>query len=150
MSTPLRIVNGRVYDPANGINGEVREVCVDGGKVVDQAPDGAKVIDAHGMVVMPGGVDIHCHIAGSKVNLARKLQPEDHRNDVQPGTRYTRSGTGGVVPSTFTTGYRYATLGYTTAMEAAAPPLGARHVLEELEDTPIIDKGFYTLLGNNV
>ncbi|HEX6316145.1 MAG TPA: formylmethanofuran dehydrogenase subunit A, partial [Gemmatimonadaceae bacterium] len=61
-----------------------------------------------------------------------------------------RSGTGGVVPSTFTTGYRYATLGYTTAMEAAAPPLAARHVLEELHDTPVIDKGFYVLLANNL
>ena len=48
-----------------------------------------------GMVVMPGGVDIHCHIAGPKVNLARKLQPEDHRHDVHPRTRHTRSGVSG-------------------------------------------------------
>ena len=54
------------------------------------------------------------------------------------------------MPSTFTTGYRYATLGYTTAMEAAVPPLGARHTLEELHDTPVIDKGFFVLMGNNV
>ncbi|MCI0401171.1 MAG: formylmethanofuran dehydrogenase subunit A, partial [Gammaproteobacteria bacterium] len=58
--------------------------------------------------------------------------------------------TGGVVPSTFATGYRYTALGYTTAMEAAVPPIGARHTLEELHDTPVIDKGFYVLLGNNV
>ncbi|HZC01643.1 MAG TPA: formylmethanofuran dehydrogenase subunit A, partial [Gammaproteobacteria bacterium] len=76
--------------------------------------------------------------------------PEDHRLDVHPGTPFTRSGTGGIVPSTFATGYRYATLGYTTAMEAAVPPIGARHVLEEMHDTPVIDKGFYVLLGNNV
>ena len=61
----------------------------------------------------------------------------------------TRSGTGGIVPSTFATGYRYATMGYTTAMEAAVPPITARHVLEELDDTPVVDKGFYVLLGNN-
>ena len=54
------------------------------------------------------------------------------------------------MPSTFATGYRYATLGYTTAMEAAVTPIGARHTLEELHDTPVIDKGFYVLLGNNV
>ncbi|HSR63668.1 MAG TPA: formylmethanofuran dehydrogenase subunit A, partial [Gammaproteobacteria bacterium] len=48
------------------------------------------------------------------------------------------------------TGYRYATLGYTTAMEAAVTPIGARHTLEELHDTPVIDKGFYVLLGNNI
>jgi len=146
----LRIINGRVYDPANGVDGEVATICIRDRKIVESVSDSARTIDAHGMVVMPGGVDIHCHIAGPKVNLARKLQPEDHRLDVQPGTDVMRSGTGGVVPSTFTTGYRYATMGYTTAMEAAVPPIFARHVIEELADTPVIDKGFYVLLGNNV
>jgi formylmethanofuran dehydrogenase subunit A len=146
----LRIVNGRVYDPANNIDGEVQELCIQDGRIVATVPPEAKRIDATGMVIMPGGIDIHCHIAGPKVNLARKLQPEDHRLDVHPGTQFTRSGTGGIVPSTFATGYRYATLGYTTAMEAAVPPIGARHVLEEMHDTPVIDKGFYVLLGNNV
>lgn len=150
MTATFRIVNGRVYDPINGIDGEVRDVCVQDGKIVASVPPEAKRIDASGMVVMPGGVDIHCHIAGPKVNLARKLQPEDHRFDVHPRTAVTRSGTGGTVPSTFATGYRYAALGYTTAMEAAVTPLGARHTLEELHDTPIIDKGFYVLMGNNV
>jgi formylmethanofuran dehydrogenase subunit A len=146
----LRIVNGRVYDPANGIDGEVRDVCIADGRIVADVAPQARRIDVQGMVVMPGGLDIHCHIAGPKVNLARKLQPEDHRADVQPRTAITRSGVGGTVPSTFTTGYRYALLGYTTAMEAAVPPINARHTLEELHDTPIIDKGFYVLMGNNV
>ena len=149
MSDMLRIVNGRVYDPINDIEGEVRDICVKDGKIVADVPPEAKRIDAKGMVIMPGGVDIHCHIAGSKVNLARKLQPEERRHDVHPRTLFTRSGTGGSVPSTFTTGYRYAMLGYTTAMEAAVPPLGARHTLEELHDTPVLDKGFFVLMGNN-
>ena len=146
----LRIVGGKIYDPANGIDGEVHEIRVRDGRIVEQVSDKARTIDAHGMVVMPGGVDIHCHIAGPKVNLSRKLQPEDHRLDVHPGTDITRSGVGGVTPSTFATGYRYATLGYTTAFDAAVPPLAARHVIEEFHDTPIIDKGFYVLLGNNM
>lgn len=150
MSSPLRIVNGKVYDPINGVAGAVHDICVQDGKIVAEVPPEAKKIDAQGMVVMPGGVDIHCHIAGPKVNLARKVQPDDRRHDVHPRTAYTRSGTGGSVPSTFATGYRYATLGYTTAMEAAVTPLGARHALEELHDTPVIDKGFYVLTANNV
>ena len=150
MASHFSIVNGKVYDPANGVDGVIREICVKDARIVESVPAGSKRIDAQGMVVMPGGVDIHCHIAGPKVNLARKLQPEDHRRDVHPRTAFTRSGTGGTVPSTFTTGYRYATLGYTTAMEAAVPPIGARHALEELHDTPVIDKGFYVLMGNNV
>ncbi len=148
--TELRIHGGRVYDPANGVDGEVREVLVRDGRITDKVSKQARSINAHGMVVMPGGVDIHCHIAGPKVNLSRKLQPEDHRLDVHPGTEVTRSGVGGITPSTFATGYRYAMLGYTTAFDAAVPPMAARHVIEEFHDTPVIDKGFYILLGNNM
>jgi formylmethanofuran dehydrogenase subunit A len=146
----LRIAQGRVFDPANGIDGEVRDVCIDGGRVVEDVPADAPRIDAGGMVVMPGGVDIHAHIAGGAVNASRKLAPEEHRADVLDRTAITRSGTGGTVPSTFATGYRYALLGYTTVVDAATPPLLARHTLAELRDTPIVDKAFLVLMGNNL
>jgi formylmethanofuran dehydrogenase subunit A len=146
----LRIAQGRVYDPANGVDGEVRDVCLDGGRVVEELPSHAPRIDARGMVVMPGGVDIHSHIAGPAVNAARKLAPEEHRADVLDRTAIMRSGTGGTVPSTFTTGYRYALLGYTTVVDAATPPLAARHTLAELRDTPIVDAAFLVLMGNNL
>src|SRR5436190_4076081 len=146
----LRIAQGRVYDPANGVDGEVRDVCLDDGAVVAELPSHAPRIDARGMVVMPGGVDIHSHIAGPAVNAARKLAPEEHRADVLDRTAILRSGTGGTVPSTFATGYRYALLGYTTVVDAATPPLAARHTLAELRDTPIIDAAFLVLMGNNL
>jgi len=144
----LRIINGEVYDPINNINGEVREICIDDGRIVASV-NGGRTIDAAGMVVMPGGVDMHCHIAGPKVNTARKMRPEDHRLDPVPRTSITRSGVGKTVPSTFATGYRYAAMGYTTAFDAAVPPLAARHAHEEFSDTPVIDKGFFVLMGNN-
>jgi formylmethanofuran dehydrogenase subunit A len=146
----LRIAAGRVYDPANGVAGEVRDVCVQDGKIVADVPGHARRIDARGTVVMPGGVDIHAHIAGPAVNAARKLAPEEHRADVLERTAITRSGTGGTVPSTFATGYRYALLGYTTVVDAATPPLAARHTLAELRDTPVIDAAFLVLMGNNL
>jgi len=150
----LRITGGTIYDPANGVDGQVGDIwIVDGCVVESPSEEGVKAdrtLDATGLVVMPGGVDMHCHIAGPKVNTARKMIPEDKRTaDPVVRTRLTRSGTVGSVPSTFATGYLYAGLGYTTAMDAAVPPLGARHAHEELEDTPIIDKGFYVLMGNN-
>jgi formylmethanofuran dehydrogenase subunit A len=147
--TAIRISGGRVHDPANAVDGEVRDICIQDGNVVPEVGPDARRIDARGMVVMPGGVDIHAHIAGPKVNAARKLSPEDRRDDPLDRTEVLRSGTGGLVPSTFATGYRYALLGYTTVVEAAAPPLAARHVLSELRDTPIIDKAFLILMGNN-
>ncbi len=147
--TEIRISGGAVHDPANDVDGDVRDVCLRDGKVVDDVGPGARRIDARGMVVMPGGVDIHAHIAGPKVNAARKLSPEDRRDDPLDRTEFLRSGSGGLVPSTFATGYRYSLLGYTTVVEAAAPPLAARHVLSELRDTPMIDKAFLILMGNN-
>ncbi len=108
------------------------------------------MIDARGLVIMPGGVDMHCHVVGSKVNMARLMCPEQkRRGQVVERSRQTRSGTMGSVPSTFATGYKYAGLGYTTAFDAAIPPLTARHAHDELGDTPCIDKGFYVLMGNN-
>jgi formylmethanofuran dehydrogenase subunit A len=145
----IRISGGAVHDPANHIDGQIRDVCLSDGKVVSDVGPDARRIDARGMVVMPGGVDIHAHIAGPKVNAARKLTPEERRDDPVDRTSVLRSGTGGLVPSTFTTGYRYSLLGYTTVVEAAAPPLAARHVLAELRDTPMIDKAFLILMGNN-
>ncbi len=145
----LVVKNGYVYDPLNGVDGEKKDILISGGKVVEKLDEKAKAIDASGKIVMPGGVDIHSHIAGSKINIGRLLRPEDHRKDVVTRTRLTRAGTGYSCPSTFVTGYRYAAMGYTTVMEAAMPPLGARHVHEELVDTPIIDKAALTLFGNN-
>ena len=77
----LKISGGTVYDPANGIDGEVRDICIDGGRIVAAVPADARRIDADGMIVMPGGVDIHSHVAGSSVNLARRLTPDEHQND---------------------------------------------------------------------
>jgi formylmethanofuran dehydrogenase subunit A len=144
----LKIINGEVYDPASNINGEVRDICIEDGQIVASV-SGGRTIDAAGMVVMPGGVDMHCHIAGPKVNIARKMRPEDHRHDPIPRTSLTHGGVGKTVPSTFTTGYRYAAMGYTTAFDAAVPPLAARHAHEEFIDTPVVDKGFFVLMGNN-
>jgi formylmethanofuran dehydrogenase subunit A len=154
MTDLIKISGGTVYDPANGIDGEVRDLWIDGSHMAAAPTDPnvrpTRVIDASGLVVMPGGVDMHCHIAGPKVNVARKMRPEEKRkSEVLHRTANTHSGTMGSVPSTFATGYKYAGMGYTTAFDAAIPPLGARHAHEEFQDTPCIDKGFYVLMGNN-
>ena len=150
--TRLRIAGGQVYDPANGIGGEVRDICVDDGRIVETVPASAPRLDARGMVVMPGGVDIHSHVASGAVNVARRLLPEGHVGQPAPrlddGT-IPRSGSAGTVPTTFTTGYRYAGLGYTTVFDAAVAPLMARSAHAQLDDTPIVDAGFFVLLGND-
>ncbi len=150
----LKISNGTLYDPRHGVDGQVRDVWIENGRVIEPPGDPGvtpvRTIDATGMVVMPGGVDMHCHIAGPKVNAARKMMPDAHRlAPPVPRTLHTRSGIASNIPNTFATGYLYAGLGYTTAFDAAIPPLAARHAHEEFQDTPLIDKGFYVLMGNN-
>jgi formylmethanofuran dehydrogenase subunit A len=148
----LGILGGRVYDPRNGSNGEVGDIWVDGGRVVPPETvdrERAELVDATGLVVMPGGVDIHAHIVGGEVNAGRKMRPEDHRGHERARTAALRAGAGGTVPSTFATGYSYSELGYTTVMQASSAPLMARHSHEELEDTPNIDNGLFVVMGNN-
>ena len=36
--TQLRIVGGTVYDPANDIDGDVQDICIDAGRVVESRP----------------------------------------------------------------------------------------------------------------
>jgi len=145
----LLIKNGFIYDPINGVDGEKMDIAIKDRRIVEKVNESkALKIDASGMIVMPGGVDIHCHIAGSEVNTGRLLRPEDHFKDFERKTPKTRSGVGYSVPSTFTTGYRYAKMGYTTIMNPSMPPLEAKHTHEELNDTPMLDKATYPLLGD--
>jgi len=145
----IRITGGKIYDPANGINGEVRDLCIEGGKFVSSVI-GGRTIDASGMIIFPGGVDIHCHVAGGAMNFARAMTPEDHRRATAfIRTQSRRSGLGGMAPTTFATGYLYAGMGWTTVNEAAVPVLSARHTHEELQDIPILDKTSCVLMANN-
>jgi formylmethanofuran dehydrogenase subunit A len=99
---------------------------------------------------MAGGIDMHTHIGGGKVNLARLLLPEDHRNTVaRPPSALELASCGGCTPGTLVTGYRYVEMGYTAAFEPAMLAANARHAHMEMGDTPILDHGAYVLLGND-
>jgi formylmethanofuran dehydrogenase subunit A len=145
----LRITGGKVYDPANGVNGVVKDICISDGRIVSNV-DGGRTLDANGTVVFPGGVDIHTHVAGGALNFARGLTPENQRAAAPfLHTPERRAGIGGPTPTTFATGYLYAGMGYTTVMEAAVPILSAKHTHEELRDIPIVDKACFLLMANN-
>jgi formylmethanofuran dehydrogenase subunit A len=145
----IRITGGKVYDPANGVDGVVKDVCIADGRIVPQAA-GGRLLDATGMLVLPGGVDVHTHVAGGALNFARGLVPENQRvaRKFLHGPE-RRAGLGGMTPTTFATGYLYAGMGWTTVNEAAVPVLSARHTHEELHDIPIVDKTSLVLMGNN-
>ena len=153
MAGTIVIKNGYVFDPLNEIKGEIMDIFVQDGKVVTELSAAemktGTFIDALGKTVMPGGVDSHSHVAGSKVNSGRMMRPEDHYKATIQKTSLLHSGSGYTVPSVYKQGYDYASMGYTTVFEAAIPPLEARHTHEEMCATPILDMGGYLDLGNN-
>jgi len=63
----LLIKNGYVIDPTEGIN-TGKSLFIEDGRVVglmshsDDAPEGADVIDATGLIVAPGFIDMHVHL----------------------------------------------------------------------------------------
>jgi len=151
----LKLRGGRVIDPTNGIDGVVRDVFIREGRIVEPAADDVvfSEIDATGCVVMAGGIDMHTHIGGGKVNLARMLLPEDHRRAgnplALPDNRLEMASCGTCTPGTLATGYRYVEMGYTAAFEPAMVASNARHTHMEMGDLPILDHGAYVMLGND-
>jgi len=58
----LLIRGARLIDPARGID-EVADLCFSDGRVVPAGTVKAdQIIDAHGLVLAPGFVDLHCHL----------------------------------------------------------------------------------------
>jgi formylmethanofuran dehydrogenase subunit A len=147
-----KLSGGKVYDPAHQIDGKVMDIYVRDGRIVERPRDEEKIDQTYnlaGKVVMAGAIDMHTHIGGGKVNIARMMLPEDHRADPTQHSAACRSGCGHAAPSTFTTGYRYAEMGYTAAFEPALSPVNARQSHLEMGDTPIIDKGGYAMIGSD-
>ena len=83
----LRITGGKVYDPANGVDGVVKDICIADGRVVCRRRTAARTIDATGMLVFPGGVDVHTHVAGGALNFARGLAREPAASRGSSSTR---------------------------------------------------------------
>jgi formylmethanofuran dehydrogenase subunit A len=145
----LRIRGGHVVDPQHGVDG-MHDLFVRDGQLVAPLPEVDEDIDASGCVVMAGGIDMHTHIGGGKVNLARLMLPEDHRGGVpRPPSALELASCGVCAPGTLLTGYRYVEMGYTAAFEPAMLAANARHAHMEMGDTPILDHGAYVLLGND-
>lgn len=84
----ILIKGGNVIDPANGIN-EVTDVYIDKDVIVeigtDLDPDGLdiNVIDATGMVVAPGLIDMHVHL---------REPGFEYKEDIESGTRAAAMG----------------------------------------------------------
>jgi len=87
MSKPVVIRGGRVIDPRNRVDG-VRDVRLEDGKVaaVSEKPlrlDGAEEIQAQGLWVTPGFIDLHVHL---------REPGEEGKETILTGTRAAVAG----------------------------------------------------------
>jgi formylmethanofuran dehydrogenase subunit A len=144
----IRLKGGRLVDPANNRD-EIGDLFIRDDWIVAPPPGDVRAdetVDADGLIVMAGGIDIHSHIAGGNVNTARLLLPEQHRAHAR---RPSATPLSNAVWSTFQTGCLYAEMGFTTVVEPAVSPHQALHAHLELADVPIIDKAILAILGND-
>lgn len=147
--------NAKVIDPAHGKDGVVEDIYIRDGRIIAKPGDSEKINQVHdlnGKIVMAGAIDMHSHIGGGKVNIARMLLPEYQamRKLQEPeahicGANCSHHAT----PNTTDTGMRYIEMGYTAAFEPAVLAVNARQAHMEMGDTPMIDKGGYAMLGND-
>jgi len=141
---PFVLVGGTVHDPATGRDGVVTDLWIESGRIVAAPADASRFrqVNAAGLVVMPGGVDLHSHVAGPKVNAGRRIAPQLAR-------RRRASDAPAAVPTIHATGSLYAALGYTTVFDAAIATGAAAIASLELAELPILDKGFYLLAADD-
>ena len=138
----LVLVGGTIHDPATGRDGVIDDIWIEGGSIVARPtdPSSFRQIDCRGLVVMPGGVDLHSHVVGPKVGFGRRVAPHLARSPGKPAA----------VPTIHATGAAYAALGYTTVFDAAIATSAAALAHLELADLPILDKGIYLLAADDV
>ncbi|MGE0056383.1 MAG: dihydroorotase [Dehalococcoidia bacterium] len=87
MPERLLIKGGRILDPANGVDIASGSVLIEDGKIAavgaSVSADGARVIDAAGLVITPGFVDLHTHLRDPGF---------EYKETVETGTRAAARG----------------------------------------------------------
>ena len=114
----IQIRGGVVYDPKNQVAGEKKDIFVENGSIVGEFSNPDKVIHATGKTVVPGGIDIHSHIATHGLNLARFFHHFYLIKEI---------------------GHIYAEMGYIYVNEPLMTLPTASHVHHELSSIPLID-----------
>lgn len=108
--TSILIEGGRIIDPAGDVD-MIGDVLIENGMVVRveadiTPPEGAQVIDADGMVVCPGFIDVHCHLRDPGL---------EYKETIASGTRAAAKGgftTVCAMPNTEPTMHTRATVEY--------------------------------------
>lgn len=130
----------KIIDPANHIDGDIGDLWIEGDRIVAAPPaqDGAEMIDARGWIAAPGGIEIHSHIAGAQMAMARKFAVREDRMDA------------GLLLPPAQIAQAYLKMGYTTVFDAAMSPMLSRLTQDDLKAMRGLDCGAYTLVSEQI
>ena len=118
MTNTIAIRGGKIFDPSCGLNGVKGDLFIADGRLVDPLEDVAQVINATGLAVTPGAIDIRSSVAGYGQNYLRLWR---------------------ILPSPRELAESYACLGYTHIHEPFLTVPTANYVHQELAAIPILD-----------
>lgn len=118
MTKAIAIRGGKVFDPGCGWDGIERELFIADGRFVDRLDTVDEVIEAQGLAVTPGAIDLSSAVAGYGQNFLRLWK---------------------MLPSPRKLAQFYARLGYTHIHEPLLTVATANYVHQELAAIPILD-----------
>ncbi len=135
----LIIKNGLVFDPLNQIEGEIKDILVESGKIVEKFTNENDIteIGASGKTVIPGAIDMHTHVASQQVNWARLLGANDKQfKEEWQGLTLEKIAKD------------YISMGYTFILEANVFPSLAKQTVFNFKQLPVLDKAMLLNISN--
>ena len=135
----LIIKNGVVFDPINNIDGEIKDILIESGKIVEKFSNetDVKEINAKGKTVIPSAVDIHTHVASQQVNWARLLGTNNNKfKEIWRGLTLRNIAK------------NYISNGYTFILEANVFPSLAKQTIFDFKQLPVLDKAMLLNISN--
>ncbi|MHA1804684.1 MAG: amidohydrolase family protein [Promethearchaeota archaeon] len=135
----LEIKNGLVFDPMNNIEGEIKDILIENGKIVEKfsAETDVKILNAKGKTIIPSAVEIHCHVASQQTNWTRLLGSNN-----PSFMKYWQGLTLKKIARD------YLKHGYTFITEANVFPSLAKQTLFNFQHIPVLDKAFLLNVSN--
>ena len=135
----LIVKSGLVFDPLNNINGEVKDILIEDGKIVEKFSSTKNVneIDAKNKTVIPAAIDIHTHIASQQVNWARLLGSKD-KTFKKTWQEFTLNKIA----------IDYINNGYTFLLEANVFPSLSKQTIFDFQHLPVLDKAMLLNISN--
>jgi len=135
----LLLKNGTIFDPFNNIAGEIKDILIEEGKIVEKFSNekDVKEIDGKNKTIIPSAIDIHSHIASQQLSWIRLLGTKN--------AKFKQEWKGLTFENIAKS---YISNGFTFIVEANVFPSLVKQTIFNLKQIPVIDKAMLLNLSN--